>query len=372
MNDLSPDDDPRPVVRLPRSGVPGGALALGAALLAVVLFVVLDGRRDRLASATRNEGPTSAFRDPPALAVPLEAAVPSASLDVPTSPPTSALVGVVQPVIQTAPLPAPQNPPMFSPPVIVPVPPSPSLAGAITAALPSRGAASVEPSASAFVIDTGPTDGPNAQATGAAPRPGTSGAGAEDAPVRAAYLRNRTDVMPVGTLIPAVLETPIDTARPGLVRAVVSRDTRGFDGRRVLVPRGSRLVGEYQAEVRGGQNRVLVTWNRLIRPDGVTMRLASPAADELGGAGVPGRVNTFFFERFASAVLQSALTVGVNLASRPGRGSVIVGLPAVNNAVGQQLLPTNDLRPKITVRSGAMVNVFVARDLDFSGTGSRP
>lgn len=372
MSDLSPDDDPRPVVRLPKSGVPGGVLALGAALLALVLFLVLDGRRDRLASA-RNEGPTSAFRDPPALVVPPEAAaVPSASLVVSTVPAPSAPIGIAPPVIQTVPLPVLPSPPAFSPPIIVPVAPLPLSSTTVASSLPPRGAAATDPSASAFVIDTGPTDGPNAQTTGALPRPGSPGAGAEDAPVRAAYLRNRTDVMPVGTLIPAVLETPIDTARPGLVRAVVSRDTRGFDGRRVLVPRGSRLVGEYQAEVRGGQNRVLVTWNRLIRPDGVTMRLASPAADELGGAGVPGRVNTFFFERFASAVLQSALTVGVNLASRPGRGSVIVGLPAVNNAVGQQLLPTNDLRPKITVRSGAMVNVFVARDLDFSGTGSRP
>ena len=180
--------------------------------------------------------------------------------------------------------------------------------------------------------------------------------------------------MPVGTLIPAVLETPIDTARPGLVRAVVSQDARGFDGRRVLVPRGSRLIGEYQADVRSGQNRVLVTWNRLIRPDGVAIRLSSPAADSLGGAGVPGRVNTFFFQRFAAAVLQSALTVGVNLASRPGNGSVIVGLPSgpINNVVGQDLLPSNDLRPKIRVKQGAAMNVFVARDLDFSGVATRP
>jgi type IV secretion system protein VirB10 len=137
----------------------------------------------------------------------------------------------------------------------------------------------------------------------------------------------------------------------------------------VLVPKGSRLIGEYQSEVRSGQNRVLVTWARLIRPDGVAISLSSPAADRLGGSGVPGRVNTFFLERFAGAVLQSALAVGVNLASRPGNGSVIVGLPAgqVSNVVGQGLIP-DDLRPKITVKQGAALNVFVARDLDFSGT----
>jgi len=358
-------------VRAPRSGMHGGMIAAGAMLVALLLFLVLDGRRDRLASASSAEGPISAFRDPPSLVIPPEATIPPQSIVTGILPSASVAADGAPPSIQTRPT-APQPPSPFTTPIIVPLPASTSSSPMIATAQVDRAAATIDSSGSAIVIDTGPTDAPSASTVGAPPRSGSAGTGAEDVPVRAASLRSRTDVMPVGTLIPAVLETPIDTARPGLVRAVVSRDTRGFDGRRVLVPRGSRLVGEYQAEVRGGQNRVLVTWNRLIRPDGVTMRLASPAADELGGAGVPGRVNTFFFERFASAVLQSALTVGVNLASRPGRGSVIVGLPAVNNAVGQQLLPTNDLRPKITVKSGAMVNVFVARDLDFSGTGSRP
>ncbi|AXJ97105.1 type IV secretion system protein B10 [Sphingomonas sp. FARSPH] len=180
-------------------------------------------------------------------------------------------------------------------------------------------------------------------------------------------------VMPTGTMIPAVMETPIDTARPGLVRAIVSSDTRGFDGRRILVPRGARLVGEYQAFVQSGQNRVLVNWTRLIRPDGVTIALSSPAADALGGAGVPGKVHSYFLKRFGAALLQSAMTVGVNLASRPGNGSVIVGLPSaqIGNTIGQGLLP-NDIRPKITVKQGAEINVFVARDLDFSLATAAP
>jgi type IV secretion system protein VirB10 len=174
-------------------------------------------------------------------------------------------------------------------------------------------------------------------------------------------------------MIPAVLETPIDSARPGLVRAVVSRDARGFDGKRVLVPRGSRLIGEYQSDVRSGQDRVLVTWTRLIRPDGISIRIASPASDQLGGAGVPGTVHSFFLQRFASAVLQSALQVGVNLASRTRNGAVIVGLPGstITAAAGEGLLPSADLKPKITVKQGAELNVFVARDLDFSGTTLR-
>jgi type IV secretion system protein VirB10 len=78
----------------------------------------------------------------------------------------------------------------------------------------------------------------------------------------------------------------------------------------VLIPRGSRLIGEFKADNMPGKRRVLVTWNRLIRPDGVAIRIASPATDALGGAGIAGAVNTHWMERFASAVLQSALTVG--------------------------------------------------------------
>jgi type IV secretion system protein VirB10 len=174
----------------------------------------------------------------------------------------------------------------------------------------------------------------------------------------------------VGTLIPAVLETPIDTSRPGLARAIVSEDVRGQGSQRVLVPRGSRLIGEYQSDVRSGQNRVLVNWTQLIRPDGLTLRLASPAADAMGGAGIPGRVNGFFLSRFFDGALQTALTLGGNLVSRRGGNTVIVGVPAgaTNPLAGQSLVSNSDNRRKITVKPGTTFNVFVARELDLAGT----
>ena len=77
-------------------------------------------------------------------------------------------------------------------------------------------------------------------------------------------------------MIPAVLETAINTDVPGYVRAVVSQDVRSFDGTRVLVPRSSRLIGQYQSGLQAGQKRAYVIWTRLIRPDGVSVALASP------------------------------------------------------------------------------------------------
>ncbi len=353
--------DPRPVVRLPRQGVPGIAIAFGAVVLALILFFVLNGRREQRMAAPQTVAQGDGFAPPPPLSVPV-VAEPVASIPqafVVTTP-----APVLPPIRNERPFPG-----TFSPPVIFPLQEAP-LPSAPTPAVSEPKDHKIE---SAMVFDLGADPAaPGAAATATPANAGARGAaggaaGADDTAVQATPMRSRTDVVPIGTLIPIALETPIDTARPGLVRAIASRDTRGFDGRRILIPRGSRFIGEYQADVRSGQNRVLVTWTRLIRPDGVTIRLGSPAADELGGSGVPGKVNSFFFQRFAGAVLQSALTVGVNLASRPRAGSVVVGIPTGPiSSIGQGLIP-NDYRPKITVKQGAALNVFVARDLDFSG-----
>ena len=348
------EQDPRPVVRRPPAGLPGAAIAVLAAGLALILFVALDGhRRHRRPRETSNA--VSAFPEPPPLIIPSEPQPqpPVAPVVVTTALPTPAPEPVVH-ATNMLPFSIRQNP---AAPMIMP-------------GQPNMPVPSARYSAPALVLDTGQgTEGGPGSGQGA----GGQMASGEDTPIRATVIQNRTTVMPVGTVIPAVLETPIDSTRPGVVRAIVSEDTRGFDGRRVLVPRGSRLIGEYQSDVRSGQNRVLVTWTRLLRPDGVAIRIGSPAADALGGAGVPGHVNNFFFQRFASAVLQSALTVGVNLASRPGNGSVIVGLPTNTvGTIGQDILPGSDLKPKIKVRQGAMLDVFVAHDLDFSGTPAWP
>lgn len=215
----------------------------------------------------------------------------------------------------------------------------------------------------ALLVDM--TAGPGASVNGAS-------AGASDASddaVRATIIRNRGSIIPQGAIIAATLETPLDSDRPGLARAITAQDVRSFDGTRVLIPRGSRLIGEFKAETGAGLRRVLVTWNRLIRPDGVAIRIGSPVTDAMGGAGVPGRVNTHFLERFGNAVLQSALTVGVNLASLPRDGSgVYVGLPATAAEVGRSLAPSSQRAPTVKVREGAQIAVLVARDLDFGGT----
>ncbi len=183
--------------------------------------------------------------------------------------------------------------------------------------------------------------------------------------VVAGRLRNPSFTVPQGAVIAAVLETALDSTRPGGVRAIVQRDVMGFDGTRVLIPRGTRLYGEYGSDVGAGQNRALIRWTRLTRPDAVIVNLDSPAADPLGRAGVEGKVNSHFLERFGGAILQSALDIGVGVATRSiARDGVILALPgSTQNVTGVQ---PQQVQRTLKVKQGTSVSVFVARDLDFS------
>lgn len=192
---------------------------------------------------------------------------------------------------------------------------------------------------------------------------GTSGK--QDERVTASRFQNPSTTIPKGAVIQAVLETALDSTRAGFARAIVSRDIFGFDGTELLIPKGSRLVGEYKADLASGQNRALIQWQRLMRPDGVLINLDSPAADPLGRAGVRGKVDSHFLERFSGAILQSALDIGVQLATRSvSRDAVIVALPG--SVQGVTAVTPDKIQPTLKVRQGTSVSVFVSRDLDFS------
>lgn len=189
--------------------------------------------------------------------------------------------------------------------------------------------------------------------------------GGEDRVAKAQRLSNPSFTIVQGALIPAVLETALNSDLPGYVRAIVSRDVRGFDGARVLIPRGSRLVGEYKSGLQTGQTRVQVVWTRLLRPDGVSIELGSPGGDEQGQSGLSGGVERHYGRRYGPASVLSLLS---GLASGLGGGSsstVVVGSTA-STAAGQALQTDGQIPPTIRLPQGAPIQVFTARDLDFS------
>ena len=188
---------------------------------------------------------------------------------------------------------------------------------------------------------------------------------------QAVQLHHRATLIPQGSTITGVLETALNSDLPGYTRAVVSRDVRGFDGSEILIPRGSRVIGEYKSAVAQGQTRAFVIWTRVIRPDGASIQIASSGTDPLGRAGLAGKVNTHFFERFSGAIPLSVIDAGVeNLANRSNNTSIVIGSSGsgVGDAATASLsaLVPAVIPPTIKVAQGAPIRIFVARDLDFS------
>jgi type IV secretion system protein VirB10 len=188
---------------------------------------------------------------------------------------------------------------------------------------------------------------------------------------RATMLRAKSTTVAEGTLIPAVLESALDSSRPGPARALVTQDVRGWDGTRILISRGTKLFGEYHSDVQPGQSRVQIMWTRLVRPDGATMMLQSPAGDPQGRVGIKGKVNNHFLAKFGGAILQTGLDIGSNLASRIGGNSIVVAVPgSVVNNTAPNLVNTTTIQPTIRVHEGTSISVFVAHDLDFTSVES--
>ncbi|HEY0149549.1 MAG TPA: TrbI/VirB10 family protein [Allosphingosinicella sp.] len=351
----------RPTVALPRTGLPPALIALGFLIVAIILFVVLDSRRrsqaEPVVSTARAEPLSSA--PPPLYIPPTEQAAP---VYLPSAPVrmVAARPAAAAPPQRYAPAPRPQPIVQYYPqPQPVPYAPPPP---------PQR----VSNNPSIVVDTTSASPAPQRGQGGEGPQIGEAfGGGQGAARVRSSTFSNRSTTVIQGTLIPAVLETAFDSRRPGFARAMVSRDVRGFDGTRVLIPRGSRLIGEYRSDIQPGQKRALINWTRLIRPDGATIALSSPTADTLGRGGVRGDYNSHFFERFAGAILQSVLQIGVNVASRAAAGDVIVALPGSTQNTPSPI-DTRRIAPSLTVRAGTSIGVFVARDLDFTPAERKP
>lgn len=182
-------------------------------------------------------------------------------------------------------------------------------------------------------------------------------------------------IAPQGTVIPAVLETGINSDLPGFVRAIVGRDVRGYDGTTVLIPRGSRLIGQYRNSVVVGQSRAFVVWSRLIMPTGLSLDIQSPGTDAAGRSGVAGETHSHFFRRFGNAILLSVLNAGLqagaNSVASPGTSIVIGSQAQASNVAALALQKEIDIPPTVIVNPGTPIRVFVARDLDFTGVGDR-
>jgi type IV secretion system protein TrbI len=226
-----------------------------------------------------------------------------------------------------------------------------------------------------------PPPTPNLASLGLAPPPATPSAQDRQnaflnaAPDRRTVAPDRVvaplspNVLQAGAVISAALITGIRSDLPGQITAQVTENIYDSPtGRILLVPQGTRVVGQYDNSVQFGQSRVLLVWNRLIFPNGRSIVLErQPGADSQGFAGLQDGVDYHWWDLARAAGLSTLLNVGAELAvddqDRLLRAIRNGGQDTINDA-GQQIVRRQlNVAPTLTIRPGFPVRVIVTRDL---------
>lgn len=183
-------------------------------------------------------------------------------------------------------------------------------------------------------------------------------------------------VLQAGAVIPAALITGIRSDLPGQITAQVTEHIYDSPtGRILLVPQGTRIIGQYDNNVQFGQRRMLLVWNRLIFPNGRSIVLErQPGADTQGYAGLEDGVDYHWWDLAKAAGLSTLLSVGAELAiddeDRLLRAIRNGGQDTINDA-GQEIIRRQlNVPPTLTIRPGFPVRVIVTRDLVLEPYGS--
>ena len=199
-------------------------------------------------------------------------------------------------------------------------------------------------------------------------------AGAVEAPATRFTIRT-------GSVIPATLIGGINSDLPGQIVGQVAQDVYDTPtGRHLLIPQGSRLVGEYSSQVQYGQSRVFAVWQRIVFPDGKALDLgAMPGSSGAGYSGFRDRVNNHYARVFGSAIMMSAILAGVEMtqnqrdyaqggnqqrmsdALSESLGQVLGGV------IGEMLQKNMSIAPTLEIRPGYRLNVMLVKDLEFAG-----
>ena len=176
-----------------------------------------------------------------------------------------------------------------------------------------------------------------------------------------------------GSLIHATLESAANSDLPGYLRATVAEPSYSEDGTQILIPRGSRLIGQYKSGMLQGQSRIFVVWTRLITPSGISVQLGSPGVDSLGVAGMDAdEIDRHFWQRFSTASLLSligagAANVGVKDSMQENSAAAYRAALASSFAqtANQSLQQEGMIAPTLKEHQGKPIMVFVAKDINF-------
>lgn len=192
---------------------------------------------------------------------------------------------------------------------------------------------------------------------------------------RGSYNTSEESVVVAGTIIPIVMVTAINSDLPGMISARVTEDVYDtFYGTDLIIPKGSMIIGDYDSSVSWGQKRLLIVWQRLTRPDGLSLSLEGmQGIDQEGSAGVNGKVKSYVGASIGTSILTSMFNLGVNytsytVGSVDESGSLEQAIDSTGRGVRGTLKTLADKflnrQPTIKVKAGTQSNIFVHKDIN--------
>lgn len=184
------------------------------------------------------------------------------------------------------------------------------------------------------------------------------------------YPVDMSRTIPVVRYIPAILVDEINSELGGKVRAQVERDVYGGHGRFVLIPAGTMAVGMYEPADKVGQERLEITWQRLITPEGINIHTTKAyMADAMGRSGIAGEVDSRFWDRFGMAMFTTVLTTAsayVLPVENEAQGAIVENLSKGGMSMSSSMLEqTLDMKPRIMVPHGARIMISPVTDIWF-------
>ena len=188
-----------------------------------------------------------------------------------------------------------------------------------------------------------------------------------------------------GTIIQATLITGIESTLAGTIVAQTRQDLYDtVTGKHLLIPKGSKLLGEYDSRnVAYGQRRIAMWYTRIVLPNGTSILLGKPAgADLLGQAGVEGNVDNHWARIIGAATISTLLSVGSSMWGNQNanasnyqsntRQNAAAGASQGFSNIGQDLTgKATGMPPTITLPPGHQFTVTVKKDMVLAPYKSR-
>jgi type IV secretory pathway VirB10-like protein len=191
-----------------------------------------------------------------------------------------------------------------------------------------------------------------------------------------------------GTFIRGILRTAINSDLPGPVEAEVSQDVRDSGSlTEILIPHGTQIIGEYSNKLVLTQNRLLVSWTKLVFPDGAELAIPKWSGQDASGAnGFADQVDNHALKIWGPSILMSAIAAATAYATVPSynnygpnssynygqqqaqQEAMSAGIYGLSSRAQQQLnRKLNGIQPTITIREGYPIVVMVQSRWTFDG-----